>query len=81
MSRTHTADGRRRSSMTHARRKHTCDLCGKVTHGNGGHTSHMCKHIREAGLDHMDYPYVLKAYLVARDILWGRGTYKKKDPK
>ncbi len=63
--------------MTHARRVHTCDLCGKVTRGNGGHSSHMCKHIREAGLDHMDYPRVLTAYLAARKILWERGTYPR----
>jgi len=80
MSRTHTGDGRRRASMAHARHSHACDLCGKVTHGNGGNTSHMCKHIREAGLDHQDFPYVLKAYIAASKILLARGTYKK-EPK
>lgn len=35
----YTSDGRRKSSMTHAQRTHTC-LCGKVCRGNGGWSSH-----------------------------------------
>lgn len=47
--RTHTADGRRISSMTHARRVHTCPGCGRRSAGNGGHSSHQraCKAYRE----------------------------------
>lgn len=49
MSRTHTADGRRLSSMTHARRGHTCDLpgCDRVSFGNGGQVSHGRGHVRK----------------------------------
>jgi hypothetical protein len=46
MSRTHTSDGRRLSSMTHARRAHTCELCGHVGFGNGAETSHGRAHVR-----------------------------------
>ena len=35
----YTADGKRKSSMTHARRSHVC-VCGKVCRGNGGWSSH-----------------------------------------
>lgn len=46
MSKAYTADGRRRSSMTHARRGHTCDLCGKVVFGNGGKVAHGRSHVK-----------------------------------
>lgn len=46
MSSAYTADGRRRSSMTHARRGHTCDLCGKTVFGNGGKVAHGRSHVR-----------------------------------
>jgi hypothetical protein len=46
MSRTHTADGRRISSMTHARRQHTCPLCGQTGNGNGFEASHGRAHVR-----------------------------------
>lgn len=39
MSTRYTADGRRKSSMTHARHAYTCS-CGKVVHGNGAKASH-----------------------------------------
>lgn len=42
----YTADGRRRSSMTHARRGHECSLCGKVVFGNGGVVAHGRSHVR-----------------------------------
>lgn len=35
----HTADGRRISSMTHAKRTYTC-TCGKTVAGNGGKSGH-----------------------------------------
>jgi hypothetical protein len=35
----YTYDGKRKSSMTHARRSWTCP-CGKVCWGNGGKSSH-----------------------------------------
>lgn len=40
MSKSYTADGKRRSSMTHARRAYTCAGCGRVVYGNGGRSSH-----------------------------------------
>lgn len=47
MSSRYTADGRRISSMTHARRGHTCDLCGRTVYGNGGQVSHGRGHVRK----------------------------------
>lgn len=35
----YTANGKRKSSMTHARRTHVC-VCGKECRGNGGWSSH-----------------------------------------
>ena len=42
----YTGDGRRRSSMTHARRGHECSLCGKVVFGNGGKVAHGRGHVK-----------------------------------
>ncbi len=42
----YTSDGRRKSSMTHARRGHQCDLCGRVVFGNGGQVAHGRGHVR-----------------------------------
>lgn len=39
MSARYTADGKRKSSMTHARHRWTCD-CGFSCFGNGGSSSH-----------------------------------------
>lgn len=39
MSRTHTSNGKRRSSQAHARRVHVC-VCGRSLVGNGGWSSH-----------------------------------------
>lgn len=39
MSKLYTADGKRRSSMTHARHTWTCP-CGRTVRGNGGKSSH-----------------------------------------
>lgn len=50
MSSRYTADGKRRSSMTHATRAYTCsgqDGCGKVVHGNGARSSHRAAHERK----------------------------------
>lgn len=46
MSRAYTSDGRRRSSMTHARRGHACDFCDKTVYGNGGNVAHARSHVR-----------------------------------
>jgi hypothetical protein len=46
VSKGYTSDGRRISSMTHARRSHTCDLCGHVGWGNGSEAAHGRAHVR-----------------------------------
>lgn len=43
-------EARRERAKKHAKRRHTCSLCGKVTHGNGGRSSHRNAHLRKAGL-------------------------------
>jgi hypothetical protein len=42
----YTSDGRRLSSMTHAKRGHPCEFCADVPHGNGGQVSHGRRHVR-----------------------------------
>lgn len=39
MSRLYTADGKRRSSMSHAKHSWRCS-CGRIVRGNGGRSSH-----------------------------------------
>lgn len=46
MSSRYAADGKRKSSMTHARRGHECSLCGRVVFGNGGQVSHGRGHVK-----------------------------------
>lgn len=46
MSKAYTADGKRRSSMTHARRGHECSICGRTVFGNGGRVAHGRGHVR-----------------------------------
>ena len=45
MSSRYTADGRRKSSMTHASRGHRCEFCDRVSYGNGGQVSHGRWHV------------------------------------
>lgn len=45
MSARYTADGRRLSSMTHARRGHKCEFCDRTVFGNGGKVSHGRAHV------------------------------------
>ena len=81
MSKLYTADGKRRSSMTHARRSWTCD-CGRVVWGNGGKSSHQraCRTWAEAELvrlnrllaNYMDEPVLtdaMRRWSVERDLL------------
>ena len=42
----YTADGKRRSSQTHARRNYLCDVCGVYSSGNGGTVAHARSHVR-----------------------------------
>lgn len=42
----YTTNGKRISSMTHAKRSRTCDLCGHVGFGNGAETAHGRSHVR-----------------------------------
>lgn len=46
MSRGYTSNGKRLSSMTHASRSHTCELCGHVGFGNGAEAAHGRAHVR-----------------------------------
>jgi hypothetical protein len=46
MSRAYTEGGKRRSSQTHSRQAHTCDVCGAIVYGNGGVVSHGRAHVR-----------------------------------
>lgn len=45
MSSAYTAGGKRRSSMTHARRGHPCGLCGNTVYGNGWQVAHGRGHV------------------------------------
>lgn len=45
MSGRYTADGRRRSSMAHAKHGFFCS-CGRIVHGNGAKASHRAMHER-----------------------------------
>ena len=56
MSKQYTADGKRRSSQTHANHSWTCD-CGKRVWGNGGKSSHQraCRTWAEAELGRTEY--------------------------
>lgn len=46
MSKAYTSNGKRLSSMTHARRGHECQFCGQVSFGNGGKVAHARSHVR-----------------------------------
>ena len=59
MSSRYTADGRRISSMTHAKRSHTCDLCGHVGFGNGSEASHGRAHVRRGEAVEMVREYAM----------------------
>lgn len=52
-------EARRERAKKHARRRHECSLCGRVTHGNGGSTSHRNAHLRKAKLSKGDWIYLL----------------------
>lgn len=56
---------RKEIASVHATRVWTCSFCGKVVRGNGGKSSHMSKHVRQAGLAVHDYSSVLSAFIVA----------------
>ncbi len=40
-------EARRARARKHASRLHTCSVCGHISKGNGGSTSHKRKHVRE----------------------------------
>ena len=68
----YTADGRRRSSMTHARRGHECNLCGRVVFGNGGQVAHGRGHVRrgeavELLKEYSAYPPISSRLFLADD--------------
>jgi hypothetical protein len=75
MSNLYTADGKRRSSMTHARHTWTCP-CGRTVRGNGGKSSHQracpdwareALRIAEMMLAHWSDPNDRASYSIAAD--------------
>lgn len=70
---------RKDMAKIHARRTHTCPLCGQKSRGNGGRASHRRKHIAEAGLDERDF-VDLDSSSSAHARAW-RAAYKKLKPK
>ena len=75
MSSRYTADGKRKSSMTHARRGHTCDLCGAVSYGNGGRVSHARSHVRRGEAVELirwypDNPSPGRVFVAITDVPW-----------
>ena len=72
MSKAHLSDGRRRSSMTHARRGHQCGLCERVSFGNGGQVAHGRSHVRrgeavELLKEYPTYPPISSRLFLAPD--------------
>jgi hypothetical protein len=72
MSKAYTGNGKRRSSMTHAKRGHRCEFCGKVSFGNGGKVSHARHHVRhneaiELVKYHATYPPMTSRLFLAPD--------------
>lgn len=59
MSSRYTADGKRLSSMTHARRCHPCEFCDRAPFGNGGMVAHARSHVRSGQAVELviEYPY------------------------
>lgn len=92
MSSRYTADGKRKSSMTHANRSWTCD-CGRKVWGNGGKSSHQraCRTWAEAQVarldrllaDYMDVPHLtegMRRWAAERDQLRWRLADQSRDP-
>ena len=44
----------------HGDRAWTCPLCVKACRGNGGRSSHISKHLRDAGLPKGEWGYLLR---------------------
>lgn len=68
------ADGRRKSSMTHATRGHPCSLCDNIAYGNGGAVSHGRAHVRRGEAVELLklYPYTndsSRLFLAPGDLL------------
>jgi hypothetical protein len=64
MSGAYTSDGRRRSSMTHAKRGHDCAICPERVYGNGGVVSHGRAHVRRGEAVELvkHYPYEISPW-------------------
>lgn len=69
MSRTHTSDGKRRSSQTHARRGHPCQFCDYIAYGNGGKVSHARAHVRRGEAVELVKEYVTWPPMTSRSFL------------
>ena len=72
MSNRYTADGRRKSSMTHASRGHKCDFCDRTVFGNGGQVAHGRTHVRrgeavEIVKDYATWPPMISRLFLAPD--------------
>jgi hypothetical protein len=67
----YTADGRRRSSMTHASRRHTCELsgCDWTGFGNGAETSHGRAHVRRGEAVELVREYAMVGVAPSRAFL------------
>lgn len=66
MSGAYTADGRRRSSMTHAKRGHKCEFCDRTVFGNGGKVSHGRAHVARGEAVEMVKHYPIYPPIVSR---------------
>jgi hypothetical protein len=79
MSSRYTADGRRISSMTHARRSHTCELCGHVGFGNGAETAHGRAHVRRGEAVEMVREYAMVGIAPSRVFVAPTDTARVED--
>lgn len=72
MGEAYTSDGKRKSSMTHARRGHKCSFCDRTVFGNGGQVSHARSHVKrgeavELVKDYAIYPPMTSRIFLAPD--------------
>lgn len=75
MGRAYTSNGKRISSMTHARRGHECEFCGRTVFGNGGQVSHGRGHVRRGEAVEVvkhyptDPPTSMRMFLAPDDLI------------
>lgn len=66
MSGAYTADGRRKSSMAHAKHGHKCEFCDRTVFGNGGKISHARSHVARGEAVEMVKAYPTYPPIVSR---------------